>query len=194
MSDKPNLRQDIRDYLRSRWEPVSGRRVAEYLRQPYEKVYDALKNLRARGEVEKDDMGRWVWANPSSIVPNNVGVIRRLDPDVAGIEEKVLQAQEDEPEVIRELAGQEAVGDMLADIEEREALRRVSMIPTEKLSEAAAELKAYRERMEQVDWDARDAQPDVEFKASMPIWVLRKVLDVLEAASREAKAAGRGTI
>ena len=78
---------------------------------------------------------------------------------------------EPKPEIPLIKAGPEVLQELIDDLD------KVSFVPEDKL--------------EQVDWDARDAQPDVEFKASMPIWVLRKVLDVLEAASREAKAAGR---
>ena len=168
MSDKPTtLRDDIRAILRADWGGRSTNSIALELGQPRERIRHALKNLKERGELVRGDDSQWYWRRSNGIVPERVGVIRRLDPDVAGIEEQVLQAQEeDEPQEIVELA---------------EHLDRVSVVPAAELDKPAPA----------VDWETRDVQPDVEIRVTVPTWVARKVFDVLEAASREAKAAGR---
>ena len=42
-----------------------------------------------------------------------------------------------------------------------------------------------------VDWDDRDEMPELRIELQIPTWVARRVMDVLEEASREARAAGR---
>jgi len=160
-------RDDVRALLRGAWDGMSGQRIAEALEQDYDKIYDDLKNLRNMGQVRREGP-LWYWCG-DSIVPDGVTVRRkpvvRMPPKV--LEEKVdIQTlpMPDEPQEIVELA---------------EHLDRVSMVPAAELEKPA------------VDWDDRDEMPEIRIELQIPTWVARRVMDVLEQASRESKAAGR---
>jgi len=49
----------------------------------------------------------------------------------------------------------------------------------------------YKDPDPEVDWDARNAQPDVVLNFTVPLWVARRVFDTLESCSMEAKRQDR---
>jgi len=150
-------REDIRNYLKMQSDGASTGRIAEALCCTTDQARDALKNMRVRGEVCKDDLGRWYWDGQRGFVPEGATV--RREPVV-----KMPLAALDEPQEIVELA---------------EHMDKVSVVPTAELEKPA------------VDWDDRDEMPEIRIELQIPTWVARRVMDVLEQASRESKAAGR---
>jgi len=167
-----NRREDIRNFLRMQSEGCSTRTIADAVDCTTDQARDALKNMRNIGTVCKDDMGMW-YLDETSVVPKAVKVFRTPPKVIEAVSAPNPPWQEVdtqptplsvEPQEIVELA---------------EHLDRVSMVPAAELDKAP-------------NWDDLDAMPEVDLKLpALPTWVARRVLDVLEQASREAKAAGR---
>jgi len=84
-------REEIRNYLKMQSDGASTGRIAEALCCTNDQARDALKNMRERGEVCKDDMGRWYWNGRSGFVPEGATVRREpvVKMPLAALEEKV---------------------------------------------------------------------------------------------------------
>jgi hypothetical protein len=149
---------------------MSGQRIAEALEQDYDKIYDDLKNLRNMGQVRREGP-LWYWCG-DSIVPEGV-TVRRKPPTLAPYPERVIDP------VLRAQPLEEKVDIQTLPMPEPTELGKVAMVPTAELEKPA------------VDWDDRDEMPEIRIELQIPTWVARRVMDVLEQASRESKAAGR---
>ena len=153
-------RDEIKDYLRSRWEPVSVDEIAAFVGDTYDHTYDSLRTLKKNKQADQDDAKRW-YLCANSVVPEGVAVRR-------------------EPVVRMPLAAlEEKVDIQTLPMPEPTELGKVAMVPTAELEKPA------------VDWDDRDEMPEIRIELQIPTWVARRVMDVLEQASRESKAAGR---
>lgn len=160
-------RDDVRAILRASWDGVSTKTVAQELGVTYDTADDDLRKLRKMKQVERGENGLWYWMPRNGIVPDLVQV-RRLDPDVAAVEEQVLAAEE-EPQVyhtpekvIEAVSGAQPLAEPEVIRELADHLDRLSVVP-------AAELERPAPPVEHM----------VVLKLKVPASVARRILELV---------------
>lgn len=165
MENKPNLRGEIRDLLRARWEGITVGKIMEETRETKERVESALKKLKGRHEAERDADGRW-WiagcnSTPKAIVrrlhyPNPPATGDEPEPEIAPRPQPESRLLKDSPEALRDLP--EALREAIEDLDARDT-SRLRFVPSQELEQPAPETEAV-----------------VTLKLTVPVSVARRML------------------